>query len=821
MSNPANSTKQDSPGSSSETFFLLPEVYSESDNDRSRPKDVAVKGPSSRNNSPSKLHISTAGVQGEHEAQHTESNLEAPEVPSKAEEPLTGNTLDELEEELVKQPANLSQSPLEKADSLLDDAEHEFEVELAKAMVRRSEYWPASSDESDAAQESRTKKAPKTKEPEQESPTTFRVKALESLMAELMDPSTTSESAEGKEGEKNSTPAPQASAVNILPAVATEERANVPSPIATRPKASSSSPTTQGKKEPSTPPVPSTTQAEPRAAPVPSPSHSKFAMIPNFNPMAWLQRHDSPQEELRYRRPSKSPSAGSVPVENIPPSHSPVTERVAPARHMHPSQQLPRRPSLKKHRQPTQDQPMPAWVCPGYKGPLPERIKIPSPYLVAVFEDLMRGKEDWTCDEDLVLCRPYRSLIRHEALIRKLPDHLSHRMHRKSQGSHQMVQACFADTFEDSDHTDLSMNFPDAPVDGHALFGAKLLISFIDNCLKPHISRVTSEDFQEIDSADLWYLFKPGGLVVSANEDQAYRVVEVEYHTCSPRKRTSSAFGIKCISTDYDGRNIGPVVSFFRIEKYSGSRDITSLPVYPLRCNDDPSGLQRILVDRGRKFMRAVINRHMYCMGTILDGHEQVNGNIMIDFEQAISRNPLWKPDTLDIGQSLQDRILDESCRPYGSGEHEPLGLSTDREMASEYLSKHEFTAPYLRAKKMGGDELSVSDDELMLLTHRVFGFILRTRKWGMCCAFSLFLLRLNFLTKEKHHLASIISTMSAVRWITSHSNGWCYRRATNQCSNHSCDLTSGKWRVRFTAVSCRIPYVAKVGFECMVKLVR
>ncbi|KAH7046762.1 P-loop containing nucleoside triphosphate hydrolase protein [Macrophomina phaseolina] len=257
------------------------------------------------------------------------------------------------------------------------------------------------------------------------------------------------------------------------------------------------------------------------------------------------------------------------------------------------------------------------------------------------------------------------------------------------------------------------------------MFYTQLLVNFIEYCLKPHIARVTSEDFQDISFPDLWYLFKPGGLVVSANEDQAYRVIEVVYRANAPGSMAS--FGVKCVHMDYDGQKIGPVISLFWVGKYFGKRNVATLPVYPLRCNDDPSGLQRILVDRGRKSMKAIISRHMHCMGATLNDHQAVNGQVMIDFEGALAHNSHWRPEILSIGESLFDKQGEKGS----TEENGPAEFSSDRELASEYLMKHELTDPYLRSRKMAGGETSVGDDELMLLTHRLFGFILRTRKWA------------------------------------------------------------------------------------------
>ncbi|EKG11256.1 aaa family ATPase [Macrophomina phaseolina MS6] len=719
MSSPA-STSQTSQRSSQDTLFLLPDVYSESNHHKPTSEGAAAKESIGHSDSPAALRVpSRKGSKDEsqHRVAGTHSSVEDG---SAAEEPLTSNTLDELEAELSKPTEVIGQSP--KADSLLDDVENEFETKLAKAMVRRSEYYPASSDESDAFASHRRKKSLKAKkDPEQAAAIKLRIEALENMMTELMESSGTSPSIHDKDEGNPAAAVPQSPDIMVLPTAAYAKAVKIPSSIEKAAEVRVPSPAKQENKAPSTPPRLAT---QPDSA-EPAPTQSAFNIIPNFNPVAWLQRRDSPQEEKPDLRPSPVSSLEPVPVKQAllnlasHPAHAtPALPKHSPPRS--PPQSIPvvKQPSAPKMK-------LPVWASPGYNGPLPELIKIASPYLSKVLSRLMGGNEDWFSDQGVVLCRPYRPLLRHEATFRRLLAHLEDRPSHHALGN-QLFEAVFEDSPDGPATLKALLDLQDAPVDDQALFYTQLLVNFIEYCLKPHIARVTSEDFQDISFPDLWYLFKPGGLVVSANEDQAYRVIEVVYRANAPGSMAS--FGVKCVHMDYDGQKIGPVISLFWVGKYFGKRNVATLPVYPLRCNDDPSGLQRILVDRGRKSMKAIISRHMHCMGATLNDLQAVNGQVMIDFEGALAHNSHWRPEILSIGESLFDKQGEKGS----TEDNGPAEFSSDRELASEYLMKHELTDPYLRSRKMAGGEASVSDDELMLLTHRLFGFILRTRKWGM-----------------------------------------------------------------------------------------
>ncbi|KAL0261182.1 hypothetical protein SLS55_004878 [Diplodia seriata] len=120
-------------------------------------------------------------------------------------------------------------------------------------------------------------------------------------------------------------------------------------------------------------------------------------------------------------------------------------------------------------------------------------------------------------------------------------------------------------------------------------------------------------------------------------------------------------------------------------------------------------GVRETLVGRGRNFVKVSAGRHMYCQGTSLTSREHVDGQVMVDFQQAIRRNPHWTPAIIGAASNIDE----------------------DEDDVWESIQAAGIPDSLLQLREIGHGDAKLSDDELMLLSHRVFGFILRTRKWA------------------------------------------------------------------------------------------
>lgn len=282
--------------------------------------------------------------------------------------------------------------------------------------------------------------------------------------------------------------------------------------------------------------------------------------------------------------------------------------------------------------------------------------------------------------------------------------------------------------------------------------------------------------------SDLWLLFSPGLEVIAKDGNQAYRVTGTNSgkHGISrysgPRTwKKEDPFRVTCAHIDFDGKYLGPVCRTLEISKFDGERDITSLAVYPLACHPmkradftdsewegvrdlpEHDRFRQKLIMRGRKFLEVASVKQMYYTGPTLDALEEVESQVVVDFETAFSVNEAigekqdWKPELKSLVGSEDFDSSSEDDGDIGcdsgccDGQSVVDDIDVDDKQRAKYLEKllpgsrsvnsQPSIAIIPRAiedlEAEGGTTLAVSDDELVIMSHRVFGFILRSRKWG------------------------------------------------------------------------------------------
>lgn len=93
------------------------------------------------------------------------------------------------------------------------------------------------------------------------------------------------------------------------------------------------------------------------------------------------------------------------------------------------------------------------------------------------------------------------------------------------------------------------------------------------------------------------------------------------------------SFVIDCYHYGFNGRRYGPVHKTFKIRKFQGLREITTLEVFPLVCDPDSTVTRKGLLKRGEKFARFADPKttiHQQYQGLTLDqSQEQVRS---VDF---------------------------------------------------------------------------------------------------------------------------------------------------------------------------------------------
>ncbi|KAF2253001.1 hypothetical protein BU26DRAFT_212991 [Trematosphaeria pertusa] len=156
---------------------------------------------------------------------------------------------------------------------------------------------------------------------------------------------------------------------------------------------------------------------------------------------------------------------------------------------------------------------------------------------------------------------------------------------------------------------------------------------------------------------------------------------------------------------------------------------------------------------RGQSFVDALKSRHMYSKGRTLivapSGEvipeilhaEDIDSPVMIDFDRTLQFNPEWKPtigwtatfesppyETQEMTTGDANRCGNAGCRTVFCCMNEYIvqDYNWDAQRSKDFLEK--------RAKERKAAALSEDDllpEETKLLPNRVFGFILRSRKWG------------------------------------------------------------------------------------------
>ncbi|PWW77821.1 hypothetical protein C7212DRAFT_342460 [Tuber magnatum] len=201
------------------------------------------------------------------------------------------------------------------------------------------------------------------------------------------------------------------------------------------------------------------------------------------------------------------------------------------------------------------------------------------------------------------------------------------------------------------------------------------------------------------------------------------------------RHDTASPFIIDCYSIDFDGLHLGGVQKQIEIRPYEGEKPVTSLPVYPLKFLPDLEKARERLLDRGKSFLEMLGVSHKYYEGLSLsEPKEEVQSQVIADPTLALQLNPDWVPKLgLDTATERDPREANESgpstcvtlCWQGNFCEkHDDFGI--------ELQTKHHLEIFASQAKLLdeAQEHKKLGDSLIILLPERIFGFVLRSRKW-------------------------------------------------------------------------------------------
>lgn len=343
------------------------------------------------------------------------------------------------------------------------------------------------------------------------------------------------------------------------------------------------------------------------------------------------------------------------------------------------------------------------------------------------------------------------------------------------------------DKVEDDDPNDITKS-------ENALSHLKCLLDFMDNDIKPKKEKISGTDYTKVHFSDLWHLFRPGMEVIQNDGKQAYRVLHITnakhrrisgYQPAYDAPETVRAgrsnnekradFSLTCVYIDFNGKHIGPVLREFEFKRYEGERPLTSLEVYPLRfhalnrndftdaewkqyekCPEDQRFRQK-LIRRGAMFLDVARVKHMYYAGPTLDAREEVESQVVVDFDTAFSFSEETKrseskseqrPELevlvgTDYFESNDDRNI--SCHTCCKDDVVFDDALVDDKQTKEYIER---LLPPARTQLLPSVAIvprlleevptdaetgaySLPEEDLLIMSFRVHGFVLRSRKWG------------------------------------------------------------------------------------------
>jgi hypothetical protein len=330
---------------------------------------------------------------------------------------------------------------------------------------------------------------------------------------------------------------------------------------------------------------------------------------------------------------------------------------------------------------------------------MPERIRINCEKLLATLSDIVGSSVG---PEPIVMIRPYKLLARHDDAVRQRLQEVETRYNEVVQETPQQdcstedVQLNQLPTNDGVDgNQETSKNSNSATEsEQHTTSmdpgeykterdGLKCLVEFMDTYITPMRQRYRSgtSNPKKIPFRDLWYLYRPGDLVVTrksidgnksreldaAAGDQAptsqlpkkasenkskeldgvagdqstiqstkkgppaiWRVLAVsrgrpdleDLHGETNRSWASppkvNDFWVLCHAIAYDGSSFGPIRHTFDIASFDGLKDISTLDPCPVRYVENYEEIETRLVERGKSFMQYTRPAHRLYVGPTL-----------------------------------------------------------------------------------------------------------------------------------------------------------------------------------------------------------
>jgi len=219
---------------------------------------------------------------------------------------------------------------------------------------------------------------------------------------------------------------------------------------------------------------------------------------------------------------------------------------------------------------------------------------------------------------------------------------------------------------------------------------------------------------------------------------------------------------LRCYYIDFDGAHFIPILHDYRIHPFEGERDITSLEIFPSRFLVNADQIKLDLRKNGEMFRDFIKFKQFYYSGVSLIGHpcgcsanppneefenqhpEYIESPVIVDFSEALRTHHGWLPELTSLEPLVGDG--NELRQPYeiNLSKQRSTGKMTisvqvfdsthydfaiDQKMMQDFISNDHFLRRYMEG--VSSTFADLSGDDLVLLPHRIFAFVLRSRKFG------------------------------------------------------------------------------------------
>ncbi|KAK9425272.1 putative AAA+ ATPase domain-containing protein [Seiridium unicorne] len=411
--------------------------------------------------------------------------------------------------------------------------------------------------------------------------------------------------------------------------------------------------------------------------------------------------------------------------------------------------------------------------------PLPPRIHIASVASARILDTICNEKLRVASNDTVVILRPFKVLVHHADAIRARYDELK-KVCDEAQKLNDVTEVDDAgntagrltplgnmpstsrifgpDTDWQSLHLDLQREaFRD--------FGT--VVSFIEDYVAPVTRALQSSGDVVVYFHELWHLFGPGALVYVKDvhvPQKIWRVLQGtggRKHTKDPDDSDSDdeinelalgavlegrtdPFQLDCFYLDFNGRDYVRVMKTFEIEEFNDYQEVQALSILPLPIAEQEGLVDRqMLAKRGEDFIHYTKPRYAYYRGRSLSHHpdgrilrrpqqvtlgtvavlsEFIESSVVTDPDRCIQAIPDWTPaqDSFELSKTPHQELRGDAA------DH---AIEDDRiwdvRMAERIL---DFKDPSQNLDRYDG---TPQGDDVLLLPDRVFGFVLRTRRWA------------------------------------------------------------------------------------------